>query len=222
MTYPHASSARSPWRHIWSWSVLAALAVGVWSWTADAEETGTPPKPSAAQARTFEAGRPAEAAVPAVTSLSESPPVRVKIPVIGVDAALTALSRTKDGGLNAPPPDDANLAGWDAAGTLPGSTGTAVIAGHVDTNEGPAVFFGLGSLKKGAKVQVTREDGRTAVFTVDGVEEYEKDDFPSSKVYAPRARPELRLITCSGTYNKTDGYSGNVVVYAHLTGVGPQ
>ncbi|MEU6000262.1 MULTISPECIES: class F sortase [unclassified Streptomyces] len=221
MTHPYASTARRPRRRTWSWGALAALALGgVWSWTAaggDEPGSGNPPRPSAAQAKAFESGR-AEAAAPAAASLPESAPVRVKIPVLDVDAPLTDLARTEEGGLEAPPPDDANLAGWDEAGTLPGSTGTAVIAGHVDTPEGPAVFYGLGALKKGAKVKVTREDGRTAEFTVDGVEEYEKDDFPSTKVYAPRARPELRLITCGGNYSKSDGYSGNIVVYAHLTG----
>ncbi|MFI6093856.1 class F sortase [Streptomyces sp. NPDC051218] len=53
------------------------------------------------------------------------------------------------------------------------NTGTAVIAGHVDTPKGPAAFYGLGALKKCAKIQVTREDGLTAHFVIDGVEEYE-------------------------------------------------
>jgi hypothetical protein len=196
--------------------VLIALVAVMWCRTDDGE-ADAPPRPSAAQAKAPESG-PGEAKAPSMASLPESAPVRVGIPALDVDAALTALNRTEDGGLDAPPPDDADLAGWDAAGTPPGSTGTAVIAGHVDTREGPAVFYGLGALKKGAKVQVTRQDGRVAEFTVDGVEEYEKDNFPSDKVYAPRARPELRLITCGGTFSKSDGYSGNVVVYAHLTG----
>ncbi|MGW6057259.1 class F sortase [Streptomyces sp. NPDC055189] len=217
MSYPHASPARSTWRRTGAWGALIALAAGAWFWTADDEKADEPPRPSAAQAKAPDSGA-GEGAAPAAVSLSESLPVRVQIPALDVDAALVDLARTEDGGLSAPPPDDADLAGWDAAGTPPGSTGTAVIAGHVDTREGPAVFYGLGALKKGAEVKVIREDGRTAEFTVDGVEEYEKDDFPSDKVYAPRTRPELRLITCSGTYDKTDGYSGNVVVYAHLTG----
>ncbi|MFC8131181.1 class F sortase [Streptomyces sp. NPDC057302] len=217
MTYRYASTARPPWRRTWSWGAVVALAVGAWAWTADGDEADEPPRPSAAQAKVYESGR-IEPAAPAAASLPESVPVRIKIPVLKVDTALTDLARTEDGGLEAPPPDDANLAGWDAAGTLPGSTGTAVIVGHVDTPKGPAVFYGLGSLKKGAKVKVVREDRRTAEFTVYGVEEYEKDDFPSAKVYAPRVRPELRLITCGGSYSKSDGYSGNVVVYAHLTG----
>ncbi|MGW5738561.1 MULTISPECIES: class F sortase [Streptomyces] len=221
MSYPPAPSARAAWRRISSWALLVVAAVGVWSWTGDGEEKAdTPPRPSAAQAKALDPG-PAKAAAATVPSLPEAAPVRVGIPGLDVDVPLAPLARTEDGGLDAPPPDDPDLAGWDAVGTPPGSTGTAVIVGHVDTPVGPAVFYGLGALKKGAKVLVAREDGLTAEFTVDGVEEYEKDEFPSTRVYAPKARPELRLITCGGTYSKTDGYSGNVVVYAHLTGSRP-
>lgn len=216
MAYPYYSSRRSLWR-TWSWTALVAIALGLVYWMADGEEqVAPPPRPAAAQAKAW--SDPAASTAPVVSSLSESAPVRIKIPSIDVDVPLTALERDEEGGLNPPPPDDAKLAGWDAAGIMPGSTGTAVIAGHVDTRKGPAAFYGLGALKKGAKIKVPRKDGLTAHFVVDGVEEYEKDDFPSKKVYGQRARPELRLITCGGSFNKTDGYSGNVVVFAHLTG----
>ncbi|WP_308437373.1 sortase domain-containing protein [Streptomyces candidus] len=71
-------------------------------------------------------------------------------------------------------------AGWDTAGTTPGALGTVVIAGHVDTHAGPAVFYPLGSLEKGTTITVVREDGIIAEFTVDAVEEYPKNDFPST------------------------------------------
>ncbi|NEB76993.1 class F sortase [Streptomyces sp. SID14478] len=212
---PSAPSAR---RRMASWAVLLVLAACMIYRIADSgEDTGTPPRPSAAQAPSSDSA-PVREAASSVASLPESAPVRIKIPSISVDAPVQGLSRNEDGGLNAPPADDTNLAGWDAAGIPPGSTGTAVMAGHVDTRTGPAVFYGLGSLKKGATVTVSRQDGSTAQFTVDGVQEYEKANFPSRKVYAQQPRPELRLITCGGTYTTTDGYSGNVVVYAHLTG----
>lgn len=215
MSYPYSSTARSTWR-MWMWLLcIAVVAVTIYR-ISQGGELAPPPRPTAAQAKAL-AERPPDTA-PLVTSLPESPPTRVQVPGVSIDASLIALSRDEAGGLNAPPPDEANLAGWDAAGIMPGSTGTAVIAGHVDTRKGPAVFYGLGSLKKGAKIKVPREDGLTAHFVVDGVEEYEKDDFPDAKVYGQRTRPELRLITCGGSFSKADGYSGNVVVFAHLTG----
>ena len=63
-----------------------------------------------------------------------------------------------------------------------------------------------------------RRDGGVAVFTVDAVEVYDARGFPDGKVYGAAPRPELRVITCGGSWSRTTGYQGNVVVYAHLTG----
>ncbi|MFC1436883.1 class F sortase [Streptacidiphilus sp. N1-10] len=190
-----------------------------------------PPQPTAAQG--FAAGDQATAA-PAVSShpasagpqplavLAPAVPTRVRIPAIGVDAPLTALYLEPDGQLAAPSETDRNLAGWYRAGTSPGSIGTAIIAGHVDTHQGPAVFYGLGALKKGNTIEVDRADHVDAFFTVDAVEAYAATGFPDRKVYAPAARPELRLITCGAGFDKKrQQYLGNVVVFAHMTGNRP-
>ncbi|MFJ3229871.1 class F sortase [Streptomyces sp. NPDC086787] len=177
--------------------------------------TGThaPPQPAAAEGRADPAGdRLAAAALP------PSPPTRIHIPSIRVDAPLTGLGLTKSGSLDVPPAAEKNLAGWYEAGTTPGETGTAIVAGHVDNTQGPAVFYDLGALKRGATVEVDRRDGGVAVFTVDAIEVYQARNFPDEKVYAPAKRPELRVITCGGGYSKSTGYQGNVVVFAHLTG----
>ncbi|MFE2376826.1 class F sortase [Streptomyces sp. NPDC059398] len=184
---------------------------------------GPPPQPGAAQG--FPAhGRASAAdgaATPPVAPLPPSVPERVRIPALGVDAPLMALRLEAGGRLAAPPDNARNLAGWYQDGASPGSMGTAVIAGHVDDEHGPAVFYGLGSLKKGNTVRVERADGATAVFTIDAVEAYTAQEFPNRKVYGTAARPELRLITCGGGFDRKSGhYLGNVVAYAHLTGEG--
>ncbi len=92
--------------------------------------------------------------------------------------------------------------------------------GHVDTTRGPAVFYGLGALHKGATVLVTRADRSVAVFSVYAVEVYAKAAFPDQRVYGPTREPELRLLTCGGGYARATGYLGNVVVYARLTAAG--
>lgn len=175
----------------------------------------TPPQPSAAQARNgADNNGVLRSAAPA---LPPSPPVRVRIPAIDVDAPLTGLGLTRTGSLDVPPAGRKNLAGWYEAGTTPGERGTAIVAGHVDNADGPAVFYSLGALRKGSTVEVDRRDGTVAVFTVDAVEVYGAEDFPDTKVYGPATRPELRVITCGGGYSRSTGYRGNVVVYAHLT-----
>ncbi|WP_030266807.1 class F sortase [Streptomyces sp. NRRL B-24484] len=164
--------------------------------------------------------RPAEP--DAVRALPPSDPVRLRIPAVGVNAPMTRLDLDPAGALQPPPADRPDLAGWYGGGASPGSSGTAVLAGHVDTRTGPAVFFRLGALTKGRTVEVDRADGRTAVFTVDAVEVYDKKSFPDGKVYGNAGgRPELRLITCGGGFTKRTGYLGNVVVYATLSAVDP-
>ncbi|RSS42148.1 class F sortase [Streptomyces sp. WAC08241] len=154
----------------------------------------------------------------AAAPLPASDPVRVRIPVIGVDARLMRLALDEEGRLEPPPPNLPAFAGWYARGTPPGAPGTAVLTGHLDTPAGPAVFYRLGALTPGAGIAVERADGRTALFTVDAVEEYPKDRFPDDRVYGGSGRPELRLITCGGDWSGDTGYRANTVVYATLTG----
>ncbi|MBQ1000685.1 class F sortase [Streptomyces sp. RK62] len=180
---------------------------------------GSPtPTPAPSPVRTSAAPRPKAASPrPAPRTLPRSRATRIVIPYIGVDAALMDLGLDSERRLGTPPEDKPELAGWYTDGPSPGEPGTAVAVGHLDTNTGPAVFGGLGELKRGKRIEVRRADGRTAVYTVDAIKAYEKDKFPNRLVYGSRDRPELRLITCGGTYDRRTGYSGNVVVFAHLT-----
>ncbi|MFF5860707.1 class F sortase [Streptomyces sp. NPDC012751] len=177
---------------------------------------GEPPRPSAAQALAASAG----AARPTVHPLPPADPVRIRIAAIGVNAPMTPVGLDAAGALRTPPDDEPDLAGWYGDGTPPGSAGTAIATGHVDTPAGsPGVFYDLGSLPKGATIEIDRADRRTAVFAVRAVELYDRQRFPSEKVYGGSGRPELRLITCGGGYGERTGYLANVVVYATLTAV---
>jgi sortase (surface protein transpeptidase) len=96
--------------------------------------------------------------------------------------------------------------------------GPAVIAGHVDSRTGPAVFFRLEELAVDDTVLVTRSDGRDVEFRVTRVAQYPKDDFATEEVYGPTTGAELRLITCGGTFDAgRRSYRDNVVVYAQVT-----
>ncbi|MEU7019124.1 class F sortase [Streptomyces sp. NPDC046203] len=151
-----------------------------------------------------------------VRPLPYAPASRIRIPDLQVAAPIMDVGLDPDGWIAAPPPQDANLAGWYQNGIAPGQRGTSIVVGHVDNLAGPAVFYGLGSLEKGRRVEVERYDGRVAVFEVYGVEVYAKNDFPGLRVYADTGEPELRVITCGGGYTRAQGYDGNVVVYASL------
>ncbi|MEE1930590.1 class F sortase [Streptomyces sp. TRM 70351] len=194
------------------------LCAGVWLIEHSPREE-LPPQPSPEQAALPSEGPTADPGTQAMVPLPPSEPVRVRIPAIEVDAAVMPLGLEEDGSLEVPPQEAANLTGWYEGGATPGTRGTAIVAGHVDSAAGPSVFYGLGSLKKGNTVAVDRADGLTAEFEVHAIEVYDRDAFPDDRVYGPSSRAEIRLITCGGGYSRSDGYLGNVVVYGHLTAI---
>ncbi|MFJ8807033.1 class F sortase [Streptomyces sp. NPDC102490] len=177
-----------------------------------------PPQPASAAASDTRAAA-GDGAASGVTPLPYSVPDRVSVPAIQVDAPVMGVGLDADGWVDAPPPEDPNLAGWFTGAVSPGEKGTAVVVGHVDNEQGPAVFYGLGALKKGNTVDVHRQDGKTAVFEIYGIEVFEKNNFPGDRVYGSKGGPELRVITCGGGFTKQNGYDGNVVAFARLTGV---
>jgi LPXTG-site transpeptidase (sortase) family protein len=176
-----------------------------------------PPQPATAAAT--DSRTPGGATVRAPDPLPYSVADRIRVPSIQVDAPVMPVGLDADGWVGAPPPEDPNLAGWFSGAVSPGEKGTAVVVGHVDNKQGPAVFYGLGALKKGNRIEVGRKDGKTAVFEIYGIEVFEKSDFPGDRVYASKGTPELRVITCGGGFSKQNGYDGNVVVFARLVDV---
>ncbi|MEU8707411.1 class F sortase [Streptomyces sp. NPDC048565] len=184
---------------------------------------GVPPAPSVVSLPAASATASlAPTASSSATSLGlpASDPRRISIKSIAVDAPFTPLSIGSSGQLDAPPANDPNLVGWFKDGATPGERGTSVVAGHVDTKTGPAVFLLLSTLKAGNSVDITRQDGATATFKIDSVETFSKADFPNDRVYSDNGTAQLRLITCGGVYDKKKkDYKDNVVVFAHLASV---
>ena len=147
--------------------------------------------------------------------MKSSRPVSLTIPALGVNAPIERLGVDSDQHLEVP--SDPGTAGWYEESSTPGAAGAAVIAGHVTWTQEPAVFFELGDLRPGQRVRIRRADGQTAIFAITKIAQYEKDEFPTAKVYRPGNRPVLRLITCGGQYDAdSDSYDANVVAYGTL------
>ncbi|GGN29066.1 class F sortase [Lentzea pudingi] len=170
---------------------------------------GTPaaaPAPAPAQSSAVSGPQP-------LPGMAVAEPVSVRVPRIGVDSTLVPLHLDTAGVLQ--DPDVYDQAGWFADGPAPGDPGPAVIAGHVDSTDGPAVFYRLRELVAGDEITVVRSDGRTVVFRVDGVQDYPKDVFPTAAVYGPAPGSTLRLITCGGEFDHGKrSYRDNIVAYA--------
>jgi hypothetical protein len=187
---------------------LAAGAVALLAPAPGAAETGGPAVTSTA------AGPPVVLSARAPRAAAE--PVRVRVPAIGVDSTLVGLGLDAAGALETPA--DYALAGWFSGGPAPGAVGPAVLAGHVDSTAGPAVFWRLHELAAGDAVLVDRADGTTAWFTVTRVERHPKDAFPTDDVYGPTPDAQLRLVTCGGDFDRSArSYRDNVVVFATAT-----
>ncbi len=148
-----------------------------------------------------------------------APPKRISIPMIDATSALIELGLNADRTVQVPPIDAPMQAGWFTGAPRPGAPGPAVILGHVNGGGQAGIFARLHELTAGAKVFILRADGTTARFTVTRVDQVSKEHFPTNEVYGDTDGPELRLITCGGTFDHSaHSYRDNVIVYAILTG----
>ncbi|WP_133874921.1 class F sortase [Paractinoplanes brasiliensis] len=198
-------------------ATAALVAAGGYLALTDRAPAGNPGSPAgraseAAPTTTAELDRPAGDPFGIVAAAPTGAPTRLRVGAVKIDTPLETLKLGKDGELQ--PPKTFAQAGWYADGTAPGDTGPAVIAGHVDSKSGPAVFYRLRDLTPGDRVDVLR-GGRTISFTVTAIRWYPKSEFPTEEVYGPTPDRQLRLITCGGVFDRTlRSYRDNLVVYA--------
>jgi sortase (surface protein transpeptidase) len=188
---------------------LALLGAGTVTWAAQ-DERGTPVTFAASD----NVAAPAHTES-AATPLPRSEPVHVHIPVLGVSSTVMGLGLQADGSMEVPP--GAYPAGWYIHSPTPGELGPSILAAHVDWNGEPGVFVDIRELQLGDEVAVTRQDGSTATFQVDRVDQYPKDGFPTEAVYGDIDHAGLRLVTCGGDFDDdAHSYVDNIVVYASL------
>jgi len=142
-------------------------------------------------------------------------PVALRIPAIGVDETLIQLGLNADETVEVPL--DYAKPGWFKYGPTPGNTGSSVILGHVDSFDGPAVFYQLHALTAGDRVEVTLPDGTTTRFEVTRLATYPKEQFPAEEVYGEHGYSALHLVTCGGEFDPVArSYESNVVAYTSL------
>jgi Sortase domain len=199
--------------------VLVVAAGFALAWTRDrSERSGASTRPAGSSDRASPGRASIQTPVPASHAGAGVPlPARVAVPRVGIASGLQRLHLRKDGELQSP--SAWMEAGWYADGTRPGDVGPAVIAGHVDSTLGPAVFYRLREMRVGDKILVTEVDGKVLTFVVSEVRSYPKDKFPTDTVYGPTALPELRLVTCTGEFDYVHhNYLDNLVVFAVIAG----
>jgi Sortase domain len=195
-------------------SLLVALAMTGCSGPAPAQQSATS-VPSTAPA-TREHRQPDRTS----GGLAASRPLWIDVPGIGARSSLVPLGLNADRTVEVPPVDQPMQAGWYEHSPAPGQTGPAVILGHVNGGGQDGVFARLHELGPGDEIRVGREDGKVARFVVDRTEQVPKTRFPTEAVYGNTAEPQLRLITCGGTFDESaDSYRDNIIAFATFTGV---
>lgn len=145
-------------------------------------------------------------------------PDRVCVPGIGVDASVMELGLNPDRTVQVPPLSRVGDAGWYRYSALPGDAGPTVILGHVDSAQyGEGVFYRLGQLQRGDSVVVSRGDGMVATYRIDKVDQVAKNRFPTAAVYGRTSNAQIRLVTCGGRFDASNGnYLDNIIVFGTL------
>ncbi len=142
-------------------------------------------------------------------------PLKITIPSINVEAEIHPYGMDDTGRMAVP--EDPEEVGWYKYGVTPGSAGNAVLAGHVDSKVGPAVFFYLKDLKTGDKIHITNANGEELVFEVKDSQKYSPEDAPMNEIFGPSETKSLNLITCTGYFDRSVGhYEERLVVFTEL------
>ncbi|EPE63448.1 sortase family protein [Exiguobacterium sp. S17] len=200
---------------------LSLFCFGFWSWTS-AQESSSPP----VEEKQIEESPDLSAEFSLLQeevkklrlaeeeeSTKAVTPVQIQIPSINVDTAIEQVGVLDNGQMGVPV--DENQVGWFEPGVKPGSKGNAVVAGHVDSKTGPAVFYELDQLKTGDDVTIIDETGNTLRFRVTKTESYDTKNAPIDEIFGATSNRNLNLITCSGTFGD-GGYDQRFVVYTEL------
>lgn len=151
----------------------------------------------------------------AAFTYGRSLPVELKIPKIGIDAPVEQVSLNPDKSLAVP--QNYHAVGWYSASPTPGQAGPSVIDGHVDNVAGIGVFWRLRELLPGDVIEVDRADSSIIKFEVTSISQFPQNKFPTQQVYGKASDPQIRLITCGGTFDSSIGhYTDNIVVFGKL------
>ncbi|MFN8535673.1 MAG: class F sortase [Dehalococcoidia bacterium] len=144
------------------------------------------------------------------------PPVRLRMPRIGVDTPVKEVGLDTAGELVVPTTGE--YAVWYGGSPPPGLTGNAILAGHVDWGGKIAVFFRLKELGPGDQIETVAADGALRRFVVTSNTAYEPAKAPLDRIYGPTSHPAVTLITCGGVFlSDRRDYSLRIVVRGELT-----
>ncbi|MGY6501311.1 MAG: class F sortase [Acidimicrobiales bacterium] len=140
-------------------------------------------------------------------------PAWMSFDAIGIDVApIIDVGVESNGDMEIP---GASEVGWYRYGPSPGQEGSSVLAAHVAWNGQDGVFRRLTSVQPGQRFAVGFDDGSIAEYEVVALRQYSKDELPTAELFAPSGDPQVVLVTCGGSFNRSlNSYDDNIVAYA--------
>lgn len=185
------------WRVLSALFVVSALGlIGLLGYNVLMSQRAAPPAASEPAYRPVELYEPAEI-----------PATRLIIPELDIDTSLTEAPMLAES--------------WDVSGffkeiahlegtAYPGTSGNAVLAGHVRTTDGIGPFYFLRDLQPGNMI-IARGDGIEYRYQVEWVKIVEPDD---DTVLAASTEPVLTLVSCTNWDSASWSYLDRLVVRA--------
>lgn len=138
----------------------------------------------------------------------------LSIPSLAVSAQVVDLGFTGDGVLDVP--SDGASVGWYDVSPRPGEPGNALLGGHYDWDGSLAVFWRLGELQQGDRVELDDGSGTALVYEVQSTSSVDWER-PLSEILSSDDGSSLTLFTCGGVFDQARGeYEQRVVVWATL------
>ena len=147
-------------------------------------------------------------------------PVRIVIESIGVDSPVVEMGMDEQR-IPYVPLNGQDVA-WYNFSSLPGEGGNAVLAGHINWQQAPAVFSDLDDLQLGETIRLISEDGREYTYQVFANFFLTYENPYALQLMTPTLWDTVTLFTCGGTWipdpNERFGgsYTNRTVVRARL------
>jgi len=133
---------------------------------------------------------------------------------IGVVAPIVPVGLDPDGTMEIP--KNIHTVGWYSLGPRPGNPGTAVLAGHLNAAGGvQGVFWKLHMLELGDRFALGFSRENAQEFQITERLSYPYDTAPLQEIFGSNGQTVVRLITCTGDWNRAEAtYSERLVVSA--------
>lgn len=140
-------------------------------------------------------------------------PQKISVPKLGIEANIYPVRLDESGEMKMS--EDADAVAWYEPGGKLGEKGSVVLAGHLDSKTGPAVFYRLSQLAAGDEIKVVDENNREYWFRVVKKETFEETRFPFAEVFGQSDKQSLNLITCRGRFDQeSKRYDKRIVVFS--------